>query len=165
MRAKIRALVLLFLVSGSLIWSSCSGKDDVSAIREMIKEAADLAEQQDIGGIMAFTTEDFEALPGKMDQRRTKRLLWLVFKKYGQLRVMHPVPSVDVEESNATAGFPFLIIKKDHTFPALKKFYQDPKSWVEEIGETGDLYRMRLNLVKKEGDWLVKQAVLESFTF
>lgn len=115
---------------------------------------------------MSFTTEDFQALPGKMDQRLTKRLLWLVFKKYGQLRIMHPAPDVEVisEGREATARFPFLILKKDHTLPSLQKFYEDPQRWVEEIGESGDLYRLRLELIKKEGDWLVKQAVLESFT-
>ena len=163
MTAQIRALVLLFLLSGAFIYPSCSGKDDVSAIRELIKEAAALAEEQDMGGIMDFTTEDFQGLPGKMDQRRVKRLLWLVFKKYGQLRVMHPVPGVDVEGSNATAGFPFLIIKKDHSFPALKEFYEDPKRWVEEIGEGGDLYHLKLTLIKKGDDWLVTQAVLGRF--
>ena len=161
-----QTLLLLVLPALFLFCSFCSGRDDVSAIREMIQKAADLAEQQDIGGIMAFTTEDFQALPGKMDQRLTKRLLWLVFKKYGQLRVMHPVPDVEVmtEGREATARFPFLILKKDHGLPSLQKFYEDPQRWVEEIGESGDLYRLRLELVKKEGDWLVKQAVLESFT-
>ena len=150
----------------SWLWSACSGRDDVSAIRKMIREMAELAEQQDIGGIMAFATEDFQALPGKMDKRRTKRLLWLVFKRYGQLRVMHPVPSVEVgaEGREATASFPFLILKKDSTLPSLQKFYEDPKRWVEEIGERGDLYRMRLELVKKGDEWRVKQAFLEHFT-
>ncbi len=156
-------LAISFLVLGFLIFPSCSGKDDVSAIRELIKEAAVLAEEHDIGGIMAFTTEDFLALPGKMDQRRAKRLLWLVFKKYGQLRVVHPIPRVDVEEGNATALFPFLIIKKDQSLPALKELYQDPKRWVEEIGEKGDLYSMRLTLVKRGDDWLVTQALVQRF--
>ena len=76
---------------------------------------------------------------------------------------MHPVPSVDVEEGNATARFPFLIIKKERSLPALKEFYQDPKRWVEEIGEAGDLYTMRLTLVKKGDDWFVTQALVERF--
>jgi hypothetical protein len=141
-----------------MLFASCSEKDDVGAIRALIKEAAVLAEDHDIGGIMDLTTEDFQALPGKMDRRRAKRLVWLVFKKYGQLRVVHPVPSVEVEEGSATARFPFLIIRKDRSLPALKEFYQDPKRWVEEVGEAGDLFNMRLLLMKRGDEWLVTRA-------
>lgn len=146
------------MISGQSILLSCSGKDDVTAIRELISEAAGFAEEHDIGGIMALTSEDFKALPGKLDHRRVKRMLWLVFKKYGQLRIVHPIPGVQVEEGSATARFPFLIIKKDQSLPALKELYQDPKRWVEEIGEKGDLYNMELTLVKKGDDWIVTRA-------
>ncbi|NOQ19665.1 MAG: hypothetical protein GQ571_06835, partial [Desulfobacterales bacterium] len=49
-------ILFLFLVA-------CSEKDDVSAIRELIKKGAELAEDHDVGGIMDLTTEDVVAHP------------------------------------------------------------------------------------------------------
>jgi len=32
------------------------------------------------------------------------------------------------------------------------------------VGESGDLYRFKLKMVKVKGNWLVKRAYLEKFT-
>ena len=41
---------------------SCAREDDVTAIRQLIREGARLAEEHDIGGLIELTTEDYEAL-------------------------------------------------------------------------------------------------------
>ena len=38
-----------------------------------------------------------------------------------------------------------------------------PRGWLEEVGETADLYRLKLELLKNNGDWLVRSALLEPF--
>ena len=151
------------LLISPLLFFACSGQDDVAAIRELIKKASGLVEEHAVGDIMDMTAEDFLAMPGKLDRRRTKRLLWLVFKKYGKLRVAHPIPSVQVEESRATARFPFLLIKKDRPLPALKDVYEDPQRWVEEIGEKGEVYSMELTLVKTGDGWVVTRAQVDRY--
>jgi hypothetical protein len=56
-----------------------------------------------------------------------------------------------------------MIVKKDQSFPDLDELYEDPQGWLEEIGKNADLYRLEIEFLKKDGDWLVKRAHLESF--
>ncbi len=55
-------------------------------------------------------------------------------------------------------------MKKETTLPKLKELYEDPQRWLETVGENADLYRLKLELVRDGGDWLVKEALLERFT-
>ena len=61
-------------------------------------------------------------------------------------------------------SFPFLIVKKGHNLPDLEKLRDDPKAWLEQIGENADLYRLRRLLTKQRGNWFVDRAVLERFS-
>lgn len=149
-----------------LALSSCTPKDDERALRELVEKAALLGEKHDIGGIIDLTTEDFRAMPGDMDRQGAKRILFMAFRHYGELKVVHPRPNVDLEsrEGGPSVSFPFMIVKKDRTLPELKELYNDPKGWVEKVGGKADLYRFSLKVVKVKGDWLVRRAYLERFT-
>lgn len=158
----IRLFPLLFL--GCLL--SCSSGSDTTAIRALIEEGAKLCEEHDIGGLINLTSDDFLALPGNLDRRETRRILWLAFRHYGSLKVVYPLPSVDLKPDRRTASavFPFLILRKDASFPKLKALYEDPQKWLEEVGENADLYQLKLELFKRDGRWVTKQASLERFT-
>ncbi len=157
-KAILWAILFLFLIA-------CSEKNDVSAIRELIKKGVELAEDHDVGGIMDLTTEDVVAHPGQVNRLEIKRILWRAFRHYGKLKVLYPKPSVDVSAKNNTAACKayLLIVKKDLAFPDVKEFYDDPKRWLETVGERADLYQLNLQMIKKEGNWWVKQAHLEGF--
>lgn len=148
-----------------LVSASCSSRDDTSEIRELIKRGAELAEQQNVAGLMKMTTGDFLADPGRNDGREVKRILWLAFRHYGNFSILYPKPKVDLadEGSVASAAVYCLIVKKDRSFPELRNLYEDPQGWLNEVGENADLYRLDLGLVKRDGDWLVNRARLESF--
>ena len=147
-------------------WVSCSSKDEETAIRELVKKGATLGEERDIRGLMNLTTEDFLALPGDLGNQETRRILFLAFRHYGELKILYPRPNVDLkpDKRSASAVFPFLIVKKETTLPKLKELYEDPQRWLETVGENADLYRLKLEWVKQNGDWLVRQARLERFT-
>jgi hypothetical protein len=157
--------VFLFLVTGSLL-SACSSKDEETAIRELVKKGATLGEEQDIKGLINLTTEDFLALPGDLGRQETRRILFVAFRHYQDFKILYPRPSVDLKPDKrfASSVFPFLIVKKETTLPKLKELYEDPQRWLETVGENADLYRLKLECVKQNGDWLVKQARLERFT-
>jgi hypothetical protein len=152
------SIIFLFLIS-------CSKKDDASLIDALIKKAAKLAEAHDVKKLVKLTTEDFLALPGRHDRQETKRILWLAFRHYGQFKILFPEPSIDVAETSsaATARVYFVIVRKDLSYLGLKDLYKDPEAWLEEVGENADLYRIDLDFVVKDGDWLVKTARLEPF--
>ena len=103
--------------------SSCSPKDEVSAIRELIKKGAELAEDHDVGGIMKLTTAGVVALPGQHNRLEIKRILWVALKHYGKLKVLYPEPSVSLtsNETSASARVYLLIVKKDRNLPELKE--------------------------------------------
>jgi hypothetical protein len=144
---------------------SCAEKDDEAAIRALIKKGAELAEDHDVSGILELTTEDVVALPGRHNRLEIKRIIWSAFMHYGKLRVLYPKPSVDLSdtENGASCRIYLLIVKKEQTLPALKELYNDPKRWLEEVGENADLYQINLQLLKKDGTWLVQKAHLEGF--
>ena len=158
----------LLLIVGAVILACpfCSPRDDERALRALVEKAARLAEKHDIGGIMDLTTEDFQAQPGDLDRRGAKRILFMAFRHYSKLRVLHPQPSVELESEagGASVSVPFLIAKKEQPLPELKELYRDPMGWIERVGESGDLYRFKLKTVKVKGNWLVKRASLEKFT-
>jgi hypothetical protein len=153
------AVILLFI-------GTCAERDDVSAIRALIKKGAVLAEKHDIGGILKLSVEDLQALPGELTRKGISGVLWRAFRYYGALRVIYPRPDVDLAKdgNHALARFPFLIVKREHSFPKLEKLHNDPQEWLEEVGENADLYRLKLYMVKKKGDWLAKEVHLERFT-
>ena len=145
--------------------SSCSEKDDAQVIRGLIKKGAELAEDHDVSGIMELTTEDVVALPGQYNRLEIKRIIWSAFMHYGKLKVLYPKPSVDLstKDSRASCMIYLLIVKKDRAFPDVKDLYDDPRHWLETVGENADLYKIKLQMLKKDGTWLVKQAHLEGF--
>ena len=116
-------------------------------------------------GLIDLTTEDFQASPGRHDRRGLKRVLWMAFRHYGDFRIHFPRPDITISEDGgaSTAVITFLIAAKDKDFPALKELYRDPREWLREVGERADLYRLTLDFVKDNGDWLVRTARVESF--
>jgi hypothetical protein len=157
-------VVLLFITMSG--WISCSSKDEETAIRELVKKGATLGEEQDIKGLMNLTTEDFLALPGDLGRQETRRILFVAFRHYQDFKILYPRPNVELkpDKRSASALFPFLIVKKETTLPKLKELYEDPQRWLETVGENADLYRLKLECLKQNGDWLVKQARIERFT-
>jgi hypothetical protein len=166
-RRKLQILSKIFWIAGLLFLGvSCSKGDDAEAIRKLIDKGVALGEKHDIEELMKLATEDFIALPGDLDRRSTRAILWRAFNYYGALKIVHPWPSVEVEPNGkrASAGLPFLILREDRSFPKLKDFSHDPKRWLEEVGENADLYRLDMELAKENGRWLVRRAVLKRFT-
>jgi len=164
-QGRLAGIFALLLIAGSLL-GSCSSQDEETVIREAIKKGATLAEEQDIKGLMNMTTEDFRAFPGDLGRQETRRILFVAFRHYQDFKILYPRPSVELkpDKRSASAVFPFLIVKKDMTLPQLKELYEDPQRWLEVVGENADLYRLKLEWIKQDGDWPVKQARLERFT-
>jgi hypothetical protein len=162
---KKQALIIICWILSFFMVAACSEKDDAAAIRELIKKGATLAEDHNVSEIMELTTQDVIALPGRYKRLEIKRIIWTVFKRYGQFKVLYPKPSVDLssEGKAASCKIYLLILKKDRTFPGLKELTDDPKRWLETVGENADLYQVNLELLKKDGTWRVRQAHLESF--
>jgi hypothetical protein len=145
--------------------AACSEKNDVQLIRALIKKGAELAEDHNVSGIMELTTEDVVALPGQHNRLEIKRIIWSALMHYGKIKVLYPKPSVDLSttDSSASCVIYLLIVKKDRSIPDVKDLYDDPRRWLETVGENADLYQIKLQILKKDGTWLVKQAHLEGF--
>jgi hypothetical protein len=145
--------------------ASCSQKDDLHVISGLIKEGAKLAEDHNVSGIMELATEDVVALPGHHNRIEIKRIIWAALMHYGKLKVLYPKPSVDLSttDNSATCMIYLLIVKKDRTIPDVKDLYEEPRRWLETVGENADLFQIKLQLLKKDGMWRVNQAHLEGF--
>jgi len=100
-------LVVLLLIAVSLL-ESCSPKDEETAIRELVKKGATLAEEQDIRGLMNLATEDFVALPGDLRRQETRGILFMAFRHYQNFKILYPRPSVELkpDKRSASAVFP-----------------------------------------------------------
>ena len=156
-------MCLLFIILTVL---SCSKKDDETAINNLIREGVDFAEKHDIGNIMDLVEDGFVGMPGELNERETKGILWKTFNYYKEFKILYPKPVIAIEENGQTAlaKLPFLIVKKDHVFKKLTDLFEDPKRWVEEAEKSADIYRLELELVKSDGDWLVQRARVTKFT-
>ncbi len=157
-------LALFFLIPLSFL-ISCSEKDDVSVIRELVEECANLAEEHNAKGIIERTTQDFHANPGQRDRMQVRKILWWVFKQYGAFEILYPEPRIELVEAGhvAKGRLYFMIVRKNQSYPDLKELYKNPDAWLEQVGKNADLYRLNLNFSKKDGDWLVKTARLENY--
>jgi hypothetical protein len=157
-------LGVLYLAS-CFVLTSCTHKDDTDVIRQLIKQGALYAENHDIRGLMKMTSEDFLAMPGQHNHNSVRRILWRAFRYYQEFKVMYPKPSVELESNSLTASATiyFMIVKKDVHLPQLTELYKDPQGWLEVAGENVDLYKLTLEFLKKNNDWLVTQARLELF--
>jgi hypothetical protein len=148
-----------------LLLTSCSEKDDIILIRELIEQGAKLAEKHDINGLMKLTTGDFIALPGKHDNREVKTIIWLAFKHYRKFKILYPEPSIRLQTNRDTAlaTVTFLIVRKEQSLPDLNELWRNPEKWLKELGENADLYQLKLELLKQNGNWLVREARLAPF--
>jgi len=166
-RSICRMLCLVFLLPVGLCFFvlACGPKDDVTVIRKVIQKAARSAEDHHIADLVDLTTEGFLALPGHYDVHAVKNILFGAFKHYGQFELLYPQPAVDMaaDSKDASAVIYFLIVRRNQSIPGLKELYNDPRRWLEAVGEKADLYRLKLQLKKKDGHWLVQQAYLEGF--
>jgi hypothetical protein len=83
-----------------------------------------------------------------------------------RLKILYPRPVVEIDDhvNEASAQLPFLIVKKDHPFKDLEGLRDDPMAWIDALGDAADLYRLRLEWIKQDGDWRVDRAFLERFS-
>lgn len=145
--------------------SACSQKDDAEAIRQLIQKGAEYAEQKKVGKLMAMTADGFSADPGGNDPRAVKGILLRAFMHYGQFKLHFPKPTVEMADDglSAAATLHFLIVRQNQTLPGLKELYDDPRKWLETVGEKADLYQLEMSWVKAGGDWLVGNAKMAGF--
>ncbi len=146
-----------------MLCMACSRDDDAETIRKHIAEGAALAEAHEIGDLLNLTTEDVRAMD--MDRRGIKGVLWRVFRQYGGFALLYPRPTITIAEGarDASTQFPFLIVRKTIDIPGLQHLREDPLAWVDAVGDQADLYRLRLEWIKQDGNWLVDHAHLERF--
>lgn len=148
-----------------LLLAGCTAGEPEDAIRQLIRKGADLAEKHDLGGLLDLTAKHFIAMPGSKDRNETKGILWMAFRYYEKFKIIFPEPEVDLGEKgrSASARVYFLMVRERRTFPGLEALYKDPKAWLKEVGEKADLYRLELDWVHEDGEWLVAKAHLEPF--
>lgn len=144
---------------------ACSSSDDSTSIRDMVKKGAELAESHRIGKLINLTSKDFIAQPGHHNARAVKGILFRAFQYYGDFNIFYPRPSISVGDDGITASATiyFVILRQNLSLPGLKKLYDNPQQWVEAVGEKADLYQLKLQLSKTDGDWQVKGAHLKPF--
>ena len=154
-----------FLIILLLFSSACSREDDVVKIQALIKKGGVLAEGHDLQGLLALTSRDFVAFPGRHDRQETRGILRMAFRHYGPLRVLYPRPGIDLDpaKQSALATVYFMIVKKELSYPGLEALYTDPTAWLAKVGENADLYRLKLEFKKTNGEWFVAGARLDPF--
>jgi hypothetical protein len=147
--------------------ASCSQKDNAQVVRDIIGQCARLAEQKQVGGLLDFASEEFQAQPGRYNKRSVKGILFAAFQRYGRFEIHYPRPVVKIspDGNEAEAAIFFLIVSKDRKIPGLKELYEDPQSWLEAVGEKADLYQLELQWVEVDGKWLVRRAYLHRFDY
>ncbi|MDF1554113.1 MAG: hypothetical protein P1P84_13670 [Deferrisomatales bacterium] len=143
------------------MWA-CSATDEAGRIRERIRQGAALAEDHDLAGLLELTTPGFRAEPGDRDGDGVRETLAMAFYHYQRFQILHPRPAVELAEDRATASaaVPFLVVRRDRSYPGLADLAADPAAWLARVGENADLYHLELQLLKQDGEWLATSATL-----
>ena len=151
------------LVAVTLLPGGCDKSDDEKQIRALVEQAARAAEKHDISGLLKLTTKKFIAMPGERNRRDVKGLLFVAFRRYGEMAVEMPRPTVNLDKSGqfAEVDTPFVIRRKGSTLPDLKDLYHDPEGWTAQLDKMADLYDLHLWLIKEGDTWLVRQVRLQ----
>ncbi len=125
-----------------------------------------MAEAHDLRGIMSLMAEGFIAGPGQHSKQESKRILFVMLRRYGDFRLLYPKPTVKLseDEQSAVVKMNFLIATKGRLFPELDLLYADPSAWLEAVGKGADIYTLSMQLNHEAGDWLLDRARLTSFT-
>ena len=165
LHAGLLRTLIVTLVIGALCLA-CARDNDAEQIRTRIAAGIDLAEAHEIGGLLKLASEEIRAMPMNLDRRGIKGVLWQSFKRYGAFVILYPRPTIEIGENaeEASTRFPFLIVKKENPIPGLEGVRDDPMAWVDAIDDAADLYSLRLEWIKQDGDWLVALAFLERFS-
>ena len=160
------AMTMTFLAAAGLglLIPACAAKDDSAAIRQLVEKGASMAEDKRIGDLMDLADEGFVAMPGHHDAGTVRAILFSAFRQYGKFKIHYPRPAVEIiSDTMAAATLYIVIVRQNQTIPDLRELYNDPRRWLERVGETADLYQLKLQLFKRDGRWRVQQAQLESF--
>jgi hypothetical protein len=112
-----------------------------------------------------MTTEGFTAMPGGYNRATTRGILFRAFKYYGNFKIHYPHPTIHIDDQThrSTATVYFIIVRQDQEFPDLRELTENPREWLDKAGEKADLYQLKLDWIKTDGDWRVEQAQIQGF--
>jgi len=153
--------VMLFL----LLLGGCSKTDREEEVYRFIQQVVELAEGHKLGGVMDQTQDGFSVDPGNHSSKEVRRVLFVMFKRFGRFRILYPKPSVKLSEDERTAvvKMNFLITTKDKPFPELELLYADSAAWLKSVDERSDVYTLSMELGYEAGGWLVRKARISGF--
>jgi hypothetical protein len=155
----IAALTLLLL-------SACSESDREVEVNRLIQQAVALAEDQNLSGLMELTQDGFTAGPGDRSSKEVRRILFVIFKRFGKFRIHYPKPSIKLseDENSAIVKMNFLMASNGKMFPELKILYEDTAAWFESVDRRADIYTLTMELGYASGEWLVEKARITTFS-
>jgi len=145
--------------------TACSKTPSEEAIHLLIKDGVNMAESHDLGGMMDLLEDGFIAGPGHHPKPEVRRILFVMLKRYGKFRIVHPRPSIKLseDEQSAIVKMNFLIANKQKLFPELELLYTEPVAWLESVDKSADLYTLSMELGAESGEWLLKRARITGF--
>ena len=158
-----RIYVLIFM--SLFILAGCSDQDEAQAVAELVENGARHAEAHRIGDLLDLATTDFTATPGHYNRGATRGILYRAFQYYGNFTIHYPRPAIRIEDpaDGSLVTMYFVLVKQDANIPGLEDLADDPRKWLDTVGEKADLYQLKLDLVKKDKKWRVRQAHIEGF--
>ena len=158
-------LGIAVLFSTVMLISACAKTDREKEVYQLIEQGVESAEKHNLSELMQITKDGFTAGPGNRSRQEVRRILFVVFKRFGEFTIHYPKPSVkmSVDENAAIVKMNFLMASKDSVFPELKLFYEDLSAWIDTVDKRADIYALTMELEYVSGSWLVTKATITSF--
>ncbi|MCP4600064.1 MAG: hypothetical protein GY847_05920 [Proteobacteria bacterium] len=157
---KIKTLVLAcMLIIGCLVMG-CESNDEESGILLVLDGAVHSLEQGNAKAVIKSTTKDFVVYPGKMNKWSSLKQIHALLRSYGAFSILHPTPEIQIDDSDvaALASVPFVTVTSDKSWAELKALENDADDWVAYAEKYGEVHRLELSMVKKDGHWLAETA-------
>ena len=149
-------LLLAALIAAT---SACEESAEGREIQLLVEDIEAALEQGSAKQLLAQTTDDFVALPGRLGRRAVTRRMYVMFRLNGGVEALHPRPELEIESADAASlRVPFLIVTPGRSLPELDALYDDPDAWIERAAQLDDVAHAELSLVRRGERWLVQTA-------
>ena len=96
MAKRFNLLILLVFCLTGAAFLACETPEE-QEINATVSEGIETFESADLTKLIKFGTRDFVAYPGKLDRKTIVRRLYLAMKNQKDIRVLHPIPDIEIE--------------------------------------------------------------------
>lgn len=127
--------MLLMLALCAMVLSGCRHAPDEAQVRMAIASAAQAAETNSAGDVVAALSDDFDGNAGELDRRSLANMVRLIALRGEHIGVTMGPVAIDHRGERMVATFTVTLTSGSHLFPDQLGVYEVESAWRKDDGE------------------------------